>query len=46
MLSTLIAPDVVEYLDSGKISARSVTAGDRIMFARPGPEVDYWEGKD
>ena len=36
MLSTLIAPDIVEYLDTGKIGARSV-AGDRIMFARPGP---------
>jgi uncharacterized cupin superfamily protein len=45
MLSTLIAPDIVEYLDTGKIGARSV-AGDRIMFARPGPELDYWEGED
>ena len=42
MLSTLIAPDIVEYLDTGKIGARSV-AGDRIMFARPGPELEYWE---
>jgi uncharacterized cupin superfamily protein len=45
MLSTKIAPDVVEYLDTGKVGARSV-AGDRIMFARPGPELDYWEGED
>src|SRR5207244_2891501 len=37
MLSTLIAPDIVEYLDTGKIGARSV-AGERIIFARPGPE--------
>ncbi len=36
MLSTLIAPDIVEYLDTGKIGARSV-AGERIIFARPGP---------
>jgi len=35
MLSTLIAPDIVEYLDTGKIGARSV-AGERIIFARPG----------
>src|SRR5919108_285583 len=45
MLSTLIAPDIVEYLDTGKIGARSV-AGDRILFARPGPELEYWEDED
>jgi uncharacterized cupin superfamily protein len=45
MLSTLIRPDIVEYLDTGKIGARSV-AGERIVLARPGPEVDYWEGED
>ena len=45
MLSTTIAPDIVEYLDTRKIGARSVT-GDRIMFDRPGPELEYWEGED
>ena len=45
MLSTLIAPDIVEYLDSGKIGARSV-AGERIMLGRPGPMLEYWEGED
>jgi len=45
MLSTLIAPDIVQYLDTGKIGARSV-AGERIMLGRPGPELDYWEGED
>jgi uncharacterized cupin superfamily protein len=45
MLSTVIAPDVVEYLDTGKVGARSV-AGERIMFAKPGPELDYWEGEE
>jgi uncharacterized cupin superfamily protein len=45
MLSTLIAPDIVEYLDTGKVGARSV-AGERILFAKPGPELDYWEGED
>jgi len=45
MLSTLIAPDIVEFLDTGKVSARSV-AGDQIMFGRPGPELDYWEGEE
>ena len=45
MISTLIAPDIVEYADTGKIGARSV-AGERIMFGRPGPELEYWEGED
>jgi uncharacterized cupin superfamily protein len=45
MLSTLLAPDIVEYLDTGKIGARSVN-GERIMLGRPGPELDYWEGED
>src|SRR4029450_553795 len=31
MLSTLLAPDIVEYPDTGKIGARSV-AGERIIF--------------
>jgi uncharacterized cupin superfamily protein len=45
MLSTLIVPDIVEYLDSGKIGARSV-AGDRILLSRPGPTLEYWDGED
>ena len=45
MLSTVIAPDIVEYLDTGKVGARSV-AGERIMFGRPGPELGYWEGEE
>jgi uncharacterized cupin superfamily protein len=45
MLSTRIAPDIVEYLDTGKIGARSVK-GERIMLSRPGPELDYWEGEE
>ena len=45
MLSTLIKPDIIEYLDTGKVGARSV-AGDRIMLSRPGPELEYWEGED
>lgn len=44
MLSTLIAPDLVEYPDSGKVGARSV-AGERILLSRPGPIVDYWDGE-
>jgi uncharacterized cupin superfamily protein len=45
MLSTMIAPDVVEYLDSGKIGARGAK-GEPIMFGRPGPTLDYWDGED
>jgi len=45
MLSSMIAPDIVEYLDTGKVGARSV-AGERIIFARPGPELEYWEDED
>jgi len=45
MLSTLIAPDLVEYADSGKVGARSV-AGERILLSRPGPILDYWDGED
>jgi uncharacterized cupin superfamily protein len=45
MLSTLIAPDIVEYLDSGKVGARSI-AGERILLSRPGPTLDYWDGED
>lgn len=44
MLSTLIAPDIVEYPDSGKVGARSV-AGERILLSRPGPILDYWDGE-
>jgi hypothetical protein len=28
-----------------KLGARSVK-GERIMFGRPGPKLDYWEGGD
>jgi uncharacterized cupin superfamily protein len=45
MLSSMIEPDIVEYLDTGKVAARSV-AGERIMLARPGPDVGYWDGED
>jgi uncharacterized cupin superfamily protein len=45
MLSTLLAPDVVEYLDSGKISALDAK-GERLFRMRLGQEVEYWEGED
>ncbi len=45
MLSSLIAPDVVEYADSGKVGARSAS-GEPIFLSRPGPTLDYWDGED
>jgi uncharacterized cupin superfamily protein len=45
MLSSMIGPDVVDYLDTGKVAATNV-GGEPIMFVRPGPTVEYWEGED
>ena len=45
MLSTQIAPEIVEQLDSGKIGARSAS-GEQILLSRPGPRLDYWDGED
>jgi uncharacterized cupin superfamily protein len=45
MLSSMLAPDILEYPDSGKVGARSV-AGERILMSRPGPMLDYWDGED
>ncbi len=45
MLSTLLAPEIVEYLDTGKVGARDAH-GERLFLSRPGPPVEYWEGED
>ena len=45
MLSTMIAPETIEYLDTGKILAKDAT-GEDIVFARPGPNAEYWEGEE
>jgi uncharacterized cupin superfamily protein len=44
VLSTLLTPDVVEYLDSGVVAATSPADG-RLFHARVGPEVEYWAGE-
>jgi uncharacterized cupin superfamily protein len=44
MLSTLIAPEIVEYLDTGKVGTSDAT-GKRIHLGRPGPRLEYWEGE-
>ena len=45
MLSSVIRGEIIEYLDTGKVLAKGVEDED-IMFARPGPEIEYWEGED
>jgi uncharacterized cupin superfamily protein len=45
MLSSMIEPEILEYPDTGKIIAESIR-GERIIRARPGPEMEYWEGED
>jgi uncharacterized cupin superfamily protein len=45
MLSSMVGPEIVEYLDTGKVSA-SNARGEPIMLARPGPTAEYWEGED
>jgi len=45
MLSTLLAPDVVEYSDSGKVSVVDANH-ERLFRAFRGPDAEYWEGED
>jgi len=45
MLSSMNPGEIIEYLDTGKLLVKDVEDED-VMFARPGPEVEYWEGED
>ena len=45
MLSSMVRGEVIEYLDTGKVLAKDVEDED-IVFARPGPTVEFWEGED
>ena len=45
MLSTLTSPEIVEYLDTGKVGTSDAT-GKRMHLGRPGPKLEYWEGED
>jgi uncharacterized cupin superfamily protein len=45
MLSSMIPGEIIEYLDTGKVLAKD-TEDEDIMFARPGPTVEYWEGEE
>ena len=44
MLSSMNAPEIVEYPDSGKIGARDAK-WERLLLSRPGPDLDYWDGE-
>jgi uncharacterized cupin superfamily protein len=45
MLSTMISPEIIEYLDSGKILLKDAKDDD-IFQGRLGPELDYWDDED
>jgi uncharacterized cupin superfamily protein len=45
MLSTLLAPDVVEYADTNKVGVVDAR-GERLFRAFRGPDAEYWEGED
>jgi uncharacterized cupin superfamily protein len=44
MLSTMISPEIIEYLDSGKILLKDAKEDD-IFQGRLGPELGYWDGE-
>ena len=44
MLSTLLSPDIVEYLDSGKIGALDAQ-GTRLFRSFRGADAEYWDGE-
>jgi uncharacterized cupin superfamily protein len=44
MLSSMVRGEIIEYLDTGKVLAKDADDED-VMFARPGPPVEYWEGE-
>ena len=45
MLSSMVKPDVVHYVDTEKVGA-SGADGKPIMLARRGPTLEYWEGEE
>jgi len=45
MLSSMVPGEIIEYLDTGKVLAKDANDDD-VMFARPGPAVEYWEDED
>jgi uncharacterized cupin superfamily protein len=45
MLSSLLSPDVIEYLDSGKLAATDAK-GQRLFRTKAGEPAEYWEGEE
>jgi uncharacterized cupin superfamily protein len=45
MLSTLLAPDLLEYLDTGKVTAVDAR-GEQLFRTYRGQDAAYWEGED
>ncbi len=45
VVSSMVAPDIVHYPDTEKVSASSAE-GKPIMLARRGPTLEYWEGEE
>jgi uncharacterized cupin superfamily protein len=45
MLSTRETPEIVEYVDSGKVGL-SPGSGGRVRMLSTGAEVDYWDGEE
>ena len=45
MLSSMIRGEIIEYVDTGKVLAKGAEDED-IIFARPGPTAEFWEGED
>ena len=50
VLSTMIAPEITEYPDTGKVGALQrapgAPGGGGQRFFKPGDAVDYWEGEE
>ena len=45
MLSSLVMPEIVEYLDSGKVGTRDAR-GERLFLSKAGEPAGYWDGED
>jgi uncharacterized cupin superfamily protein len=44
MLSTLIAPEILEYPDSGKLNAVNAK-GEPFFLTRHAESAEYWDGE-
>ena len=45
MLSSMVPGEIIEYLDTGKVLAKDIEDED-VVFTRPGPALEYWEGEE